>query len=269
MPIVQANNINIAYEVNGEGQPLLLITGLGYGAWFWHKVAPLLAKNFRVITFDNRGAGASDKPDGPYSVSLMAQDTAGLLDALKIKNAFVLGHSLGGFIAQELAITRSDLVGKLILASTTHGGMKVVPITPEALAVIMDRSGDPIDLVKRGVKIASAPGFPDKHPDVVQELVDYRLTNPVPPAQYGAQTAAGLGMNQLSDDQVAARMKAITQPALILFGEHDKVVPPANAQLFLEKLPNAKARTIPNTGHIFPIEDPQATAEVVTKFFKG
>jgi pimeloyl-ACP methyl ester carboxylesterase len=267
MPTVNANNINIAYEINGEGQPLLLITGLGYGAWFWHKVVPSLAKNFRVITFDNRGAGGTDKPDGPYSVSMMAQDTAGLLDALKIKNAFVLGHSLGGFIAQELAVTRPDLVGKLILASTTHGGMKVVPITPEALAVIMDRSGDPIDLVKRGVAVASAPGFADKHPDVVQELVAYRLTNPVPPAQYGAQTAAGLRMNQLTDDQVLARMKAITQPTLVLFGEHDKVVPPANAQLFLEKLSNARSHIIPNTGHIFPVEDPQTTAEAAKNFF--
>lgn len=269
MPTIKANDINIAYEINGEGQPLLLITGLGYGAWFWHKVMPHLAKNFRVITFDNRGAGGTDKPEGPYSVSMMAKDTAGLLDALKIKNAFVLGHSLGGFIAQELAITRPDLVSKLILASTTHGGMKVVPITPEALAVILDRGGDPIDLVKRGVKVASAPGFSDKHPDVVQELVDYRLTNPVPPVQYGAQTAAGLGMNQFSDDQVLARMKAITQPTLILFGEHDKVVPPANAQLFLEKLPNARSRIIPNTGHIFPIEAPEETARALAEFFRS
>jgi len=76
-------------------------------------------------------------------------------------------------------------------------------------------------------------------------------------------------MNQLTDDQVLARMKAITQPTLVLFGEHDKVVPPANAQLFLEKLSNARSHIIPNTGHIFPVEDPQTTAEAAINFFSG
>ena len=183
MPKVYANGINIAYEINGTGHPLVIIAGVGYGKWFWHKIVPGLATHFQVITFDNRGAGESDKPDGPYTVAQMGADTAGLLDALNITRAYVMGHSLGGYIAQELIVTRPDLVGKLILASTNFGGNQVIPITPEAMKVLTDRSGDPVELVKRGIAIATAPGFAARQMKVVQELLQYRFTNPVPPAQ--------------------------------------------------------------------------------------
>jgi pimeloyl-ACP methyl ester carboxylesterase len=266
MPTLHANGIDQHYEISGSGQPLLLITGVGYGAWFWRKVAPELANRFRVITFDNRGAGVSDKPDGPYTVPMMAADTAGLLDALQIKGACVMGHSLGGFIAQELAVTRPDLVNKLILASTHHGGMNVIPITPEALKVLTDRSGDPAELVKRGISLAAAPGFAEAHPDAAKELLDYRLTNPVPPAQYTAQVMAGAGMAALTNKQVAERLAAIRVPVLILFGEHDRVVPPGNAELMASKLANATIKILPGAGHIFPIEDPEATVRVMIEW---
>ena len=193
MPTIQSNGITLAYEILGSGHPLLLITGVGYGRWFWHKVVPGLAQHFRVITFDHRGAGESDKPDGPYSVPMMAADTAGLLDALGIKGAYVLGHSLGGYIAQELIVSRPDLVSRIILASTNYGGQKVIPITPEALQVLTNRQGDPIELIQRGIAVACAPGFAERKPEVVQELINYRLTNPAPPAQYSAQVMAGAG----------------------------------------------------------------------------
>ncbi|HJW83435.1 MAG TPA: alpha/beta hydrolase, partial [Anaerolineae bacterium] len=193
MPTIQSNGITLAYDILGSGHPLLLITGVGYGRWFWHKVVPGLAQHFRMITFDNRGAGESAKPDGPYSVPMLAADTAGLLDALGIKGAYVLGHSLGGYIAQELIVSRPDLVSRVILASTNHGGQKVIPITPEALQVLTNRQGDPIELIQRGIAVACAPGFAERKPEVVQELIDYRLTNPVPPAQYSAQVMAGVG----------------------------------------------------------------------------
>ena len=139
MPKIESNGIEIYYEIHGSGQPLLLITGLGYGLWYWQKLAAELSDHFQVIVFDNRGAGKSSQPEGPYSVPMMAADTAGLMDALELKGVAVLGHSLGGFIAQELVVSRPDLVGKLILASTNHGGMKVIPITPEALEVMTSR----------------------------------------------------------------------------------------------------------------------------------
>jgi pimeloyl-ACP methyl ester carboxylesterase len=266
MPKVNVNNIDVAYEINGEGHPLLLITGVGYGAWFWHKVIPGLAERYQVISFDNRGSGGTDKPEGPYTVPMMAADTAGLLDALGVKSCYMMGHSLGGFIAQELAYTRPDLVGKLVLASTTHGGIKVIPITPEALEVLTNRQGDPVELVKKGIAIACAPGFSEQNPETVQELLTYRFTNPVPLVQYQAQVAAGAGMSGLTDDQVTQRLGAIKVPTLILFGEHDKVVPPGNAELFHQKIADSRIEIIPNTGHMFPVEDPSSTVGNIKEF---
>ena len=266
MPTIQANGIEIAYEIQGKGQPLLLISGVGYGAWFWHKIVPGLAAHYQVITFDNRGAGGSSHSAGPYTVSMMAADTAGLLDALKIKKAHVMGHSLGGFIAQELIVSRPDLVSKLVLASTNYGGMKVIPITPEAMEVLTNRDGDIMELVKRGIAIACAPGFMEKQPALAQELINYRFTNPVPPPQYQAQVMAGAGMAALTDEQVDHRMTAIQVPTLILFGEFDRVVPPGNADFMAAKIAGAQIEILSGTGHIFAIEDPAATIEVIHKF---
>lgn len=265
MPRVHANDIDLYYEITGSGAPLVLISGLGYGLWMWGKMIPGLAERFRVIAFDNRGAGQTGKPDGPYDVQMMADDTAGLMDALEVESADVMGHSMGGFIAQQLALNRPDLVGKLILSATNFGGPNHIPVTAEAMAVIMDRSGDPVDVVKRGIAVACAPGFADAHPDVVEELVAYRLSNPVPPAQYQAQTAVGLGLLS-AEACFEHRLKDVKAPTLILFGEHDKVVPPANADLLAEKLPNARIKILPDAGHIFPIETPDAAVDAVVEF---
>ncbi len=268
MPKLRVNGIDLYYETTGSGEPLVLIAGLGYGLWMWHKMTSGLAEHFRVIAFDNRGAGQTDKPDGPYNVQMMAADTSGLMDALGLESAAVIGHSMGGFIAQQLVLSRPDLVGKLILSATNFGGPRSIPVTPEAMAVIMDRSGDPVDVVRRGIGVASAPGFSEAHPEVVEELTTYRLGNPVPPAQYQAQVAVGLGlMNE--DACFEHRLKDVRASTLILFGEHDAVVPPANAELMAARLPNARIEVLPNVGHIFPIEGPEAAVATIVDFIKG
>ncbi len=261
MPEIAANGITLHYESAGEGPPLLLITGVGYGAWFWRWVIPDLSRDYRVITFDNRGVGQSSRSDGPYSTALLAADAAGLLDAFGIVNANVVGHSLGGFIAQELALARPDLVGRLVLAATTCGGPNVVPITSAALDVLTNRSGDPVQLIRRGIAIACAPGFADAHPNIVAELMAYRLSGPITPAHYQAQVMAGALHN------AEARIAQIACPTLILFGAHDQVVPPANADLLAQRLSQAHTVILPNAGHIFPIEEPAGTAAALRAFF--
>jgi len=269
MPKADTNGIQLHYQIHGQGHPLLLIAGVGYGAWFWEKIIPGLAEHYQVIAFDNRGAGKSDKPEGPYTVSMMAEDTIGLLETLEIKDVYLLGHSLGGFIAQEVVVQQPDLVSKLILASTNFGGTKVIPITPEALEVLTSREGDPVELVQRGIKISTAPGFVEREQNVVKELTDYRFTNPVPPPQYQAQVTAGAGMAALTDEQVEKRMSGIQVPVLILFGAHDRVVPPGNAELMAEKIPDAEIKFLPEAGHIFPIEKPTETIQAVRSFISN
>ena len=269
MPTIESNGINLYYEIHGSGPPLVLIAGVGYDAWFWHKILPGLSEHYQVVVFDNRGAGKSDKPPGPYTVSMMAADTEGLLDALNLQAVSLLGHSLGGFIAQELVVRQPELVSKLILASTNHGGLSIVPITSEAIEVLTNREGDPMELVRRGIAIACAPGFIGKQLTIVQELISYRFTNPVPVLQYQAQVGAGAAMVNLSNDQVQERMEAIKIPTLVLFGEFDRVVPPGNADLLTSKIPNSKATIIPAAGHIFPIEVPETTVEAIRDFLSS
>lgn len=265
MPKVHANGIDIYYEITGEGPPLLLIAGLGYGTWMWREMTPGLAAHCQVLAFDNRGAGRTDKPDGPYDVHMLAADAAGLLDELGIARAHVMGHSMGGFVAQELALSRPDRVDKLILSATNFGGPNHIPVTPEAMAVLTDRSGDPVELVKRGIEVACAPGFAEAHPDAVEELIAYRLSNPVPPAQYQAQLAVGLGLLD-ADACFEQRLKALDAPTLILFGEHDRVVPPGNADLLSREIPHSVVEILPAAGHLFPIEVPGEAVRAVLAF---
>ena len=263
MPTIESNGITLAYEFRGEGRPLLLISGVGYGGWYWRRLAAELAGTYQVITFDNRGTGASEKPDGPYTVAMLAADAAGLLDGLGVKGAYVLGHSLGGFVAQELALARPGLVRKLILAATSHGGPNAIPVTPAALAVLTSREGDPAELFNRGVAVSTGPGFVERHPEVVQELFAYRMGVPVPPAQYAAQVAAGAQFD------AEARLGAIACPTLILFGAADQVVPPGNADLLAGKIAGAQVTILPGLGHHFPIEDTGATVAAMRAFLES
>ena len=265
MPKVNANGIDIYYEIHGAGHPLLLISGLSYSHWQWHKMVPGLAEHFRVIVFDNRGIGQTDKPDGPYSAPMLAADTAALLEALDAHPAAVMGHSMGGFIAQELALQRPDLVSELILASTHFGGPDHVPITEEAMAVFADVTADPMERFRRGLQVSTAPGFAEENPDVIEEWMAYRGRNPIEPGPYQAQLAVGMGLAS-EEAAYAQRLHHVQAPALILFGKHDKVVPPANAQLLADKIPDSTVKILPNAGHFFPIEAPDTAIQAVVEF---
>lgn len=266
MPVKNNHGIKISYEVIGSGEPLVLITGIGYGAWFWKTIAKQLAKWYQVIVYDNRGAGASAKPDGPYTISMMTDDVVGLVSQLGYKRLHVCGHSLGGFIAQEFAITRPEMVDKLILASTNHGGRNIVPIDPVALKAILNREGDPREVIESGIRIAAYTDFETRKPEIFADIVAYRMTVPVAPEYYQAQVAAGIAMSTFSDEQIDMRMQAIRARTLVVCGESDLVVPVGNADLLVETIAQAEKSIIPKTGHIFPLEDPESTTAVLRSF---
>lgn len=267
MPRTKVGDIELYYEVHGEGAPLVLIAGLGYPLWQWHLMVPYLEKHFRVIAFDNRGVGQSDKPAGPYTASMLAKDTVGLLDALGIDKAVVMGHSMGGFVAQAIALEYPQKVEKLILCSTNFGGPRHIPVTPEAMAVLADVTSDPVTRFKNGLVVSTAPGWAERNPEMIQKWIEWRAANPIEPVHYQAQLAVGLG---LLPEAAAfeSKLPKVSAPTLILFGAHDKVVPPANADLLAKQIAGSQIRILPDAGHFFPLEVPEEAAQAVIQFAK-
>jgi len=265
MPRVRANDIELYYESQGAGKPLLLISGTGYTLWEWHRMVPILAVHFRVIAFDNRGMGQSEKPTGPYSADMLAADTAGLLDALGLEKAVICGHSMGGFIAQAMALQYPERVEKLILGATNFGGPHHIPPTPEAVQVLTDVSSDPRTRFKNGLAVSTAPGWAERNPAMVQRWVEWRLANPIEPVPYRAQLAVGSSLlpEAASFEQRLPRLRVAT---LILSGAQDQVVPPENAALLARQIPDSKVVIFPDAGHFFPIEIPEAASSAIVEF---
>ncbi len=268
MPKARVNDIDVYYEISGSGEPLVLIAGLGYDMWMWRNMIPGLAEHCQVIAFDNRGVGQTSKPAGPYTAKLLADDTVGLIETLGLQRVTVLGHSMGGFVAQALALSRPDLLNKLILSATNFGGPRHIPVTPEAMAVLTDMTGDPLERLKRGILISCRPGFDEAHPEIVQEWLDYRVSNPLQPAPYQAQLAVGLAL--VSEEACFEhKLKDVHTPTLILFGEHDKVVPPGNAELLAGALLNNTIKILPDAGHFYPLDAADAAVEAVVEFLEA
>jgi pimeloyl-ACP methyl ester carboxylesterase len=179
-----------------------------------------------------------------------------------------MGHSMGGFIAQAMSLEFPHKVIKLILCSTNFGGPRHVPVTAEAMKVLTDVSSDPVTRFKNGLYISTAPGWAEKNPDIIQEWIEWRAANPIEPASYQAQLAIGLGLLQESA-AFENQLHRISIPTLILFGQYDKVVPPENASLLAEKIAGSKVVILPNAGHFFPLEAPEAASQAVIEFLQG
>ena len=176
--------MNIKWDSTGVGSQLLLIQGLGYGRWGWEPIVPGLAARHRVVSFDNRGIGESDKPAGPYTASQMAEDARQVLDDAGIDRAHVLGASLGGMIAQELAVAAPERVDRLVLCCTTPGGSATVPMPEVTMRLFAEApSLAPEVALRRFVENALGANPP---PELVDELFARRVANPPDPAGWRA-----------------------------------------------------------------------------------
>jgi pimeloyl-ACP methyl ester carboxylesterase len=250
--------MRIAWEERGSGTPLLLIQGLGYARWSWEPILPRLADDYRVLFFDNRGIGESDKPEGPYTARAMADDALQVLDEAGVDRAHVLGASLGGMIAQELAVAAPERVDKLILCCTTPGGAATVPMPQVTVDLFAAAATLPPEVaLRRFVENALAA---DASPDLVQELFDRRLANPPDPAGWQAQAAAGLGFAGVDG--------AITAPTLLVTGTEDNVVDPRNSDVLAERIADAELERIEGTGHLFFWEQPDAFVRILREFLQ-
>ena len=263
MPVVHANGIDIHYEIHGSGEPLVLIGGLGADTFLWFRQVPELSRHFQVIVFDNRGSGESDKPEEPYTIKMFADDTAGLLKAIQIPRAHILGASLGGLIAQEFALDYPEMVNKFILVSTNFGGPNAIPMPRETILESMKRTGDPETDIRNNFKLFTSAEWQQANPEVVNEYVQWRVAHPQPVAAYQRQAMSVLPYN--AEDRVAR----ITAPTLIMHGDFDRVVPVGNASLLAAKIPGSKLMIFPNGNHAFTIEMPEQFNAAVVEFLKS
>ncbi len=248
--------MKIAWESMGEGPPLLLIQGLGYGRWGWDPIVPGLAAQHLVIAFDNRGIGESDKPEGPYTAAQMAGDALQVLDEAGIDRAHVFGASLGGMIAQELAATAPERVDRLVLGCTTPGGPDAVPMPDVTLALFAEAPSLAPEVALRRF-IENALGV-DPPVELVDELFALRVVNPPDPAGWQAQAAAGMGFQGV-DGPIAA-------PTLILAGTADNVVDHRNADLLAARIPGGRVELFDGAGHLFFWEQPDRCVTILNEF---
>jgi 3-oxoadipate enol-lactonase len=256
MPEVSMQNATIDYEVHGAGPSLVLINGLGFGRWGFFKQVPVLSRRFATITFDARGGR---DPEGV--IGGLASDVAGLLGHLGVRRAHVLGTSLGGFVAQELAISRPELVGRLVLVSTGHGGRDSERMSAGAMGGMFGLGAlSARQAVRRGLEAATSERYRSENPEEFERIVEKRLSDSPSLASYYAQALAG---SRFDDTDEVGRIGA---PTLVIHGAEDRLVPPSNARALAEAVPDARLRLVEGAGHLVFVERAEEVNREVLAF---
>jgi pimeloyl-ACP methyl ester carboxylesterase len=257
--------LRIAYEIRGGWRwrrPwLVLVQGLGYDRAGWEPVLGPLGRHLRLVLIDNRGSGHSDPAGGRLTVTDMAGDVATVLGRLRLGPVNLMGVSLGGMIAQEVAIEYPQLVQALVLVATTPGWPNGYPMPAHTVALLASSARLPEEVaVRRNVENALSPRTVRERPAVVQELIEHRAEHRTDPLVWMAQMTAGA---RYSGNR---RQSRITARTLVVHGSDDAVVDPRNAELLATRIPDARLVVMNGVGHLLFWEDPQEFADVVLRF---
>ncbi|OGV71778.1 MAG: hypothetical protein A3K19_06770 [Lentisphaerae bacterium RIFOXYB12_FULL_65_16] len=242
MPTVTTNGIQIAYEERGSGDPLLLIMGLGAPGALWEEHVKAYATRFRCILMDNRGAGASDKPGGPYTTRMMADDAAGLLDALGIRKARVAGISMGSAIAQHLALAYPKKVRSLVLISSWARCDAYTKAVFHHFRQLRVQSA-PNDFMQLLQLWIFTPGHYAAHLDQMREGRETAAFNPMPQHAFASQCEACITHDTLDE------LGCITQPALLTVGSADIFTPLHLSEAIHNRLPKSELFVLKGFGH--------------------
>ena len=259
MPVTITENTSIDYDIQGEGPPLLLVNGLGFGRWGWFKQVPSFTRHFQTITFDVRGERSLGN-----GVADLTGEVVSLLDHLGVGKTHVLGTSLGGFVAQELALVRPDLVDRLVLVCTSYGGRGPQAMSPGALADMLGLGTFSAEAAARkALEAATGEVYRAEKPDEFEQIVHWRLADSPSAASYYEQAKAGARFD-LSGD-----VGHITSPTLVIHGAEDRYVPPANARALADAIPGAKLRVLEDAGHLVFVERFADVNREVVRFLKS
>lgn len=258
-----SGDVRIAYELHGSAfatrPTLLLIQGLGLDASGWGAAVGHLRRRFRLVLIDNRGIGRSSA--GSVSVQAMVGDVLAVLDDIGTGAVHVLGASLGGMIAQDLAVRHPERIDKLVLACTTPGWPFAYPMPAATVRLIVASRRLPPDVAaRRHLENALSTVTVKERPDLVEQILARQRSAVAGPATAQGQVAAGASYVG------GLRQRGIHARTLILHGGEDRVVDPRNARLLAARIPHARLVTFPKLGHLFFWEDPAGFAAAVTSF---
>jgi pimeloyl-ACP methyl ester carboxylesterase len=258
----KVNGLKIAYRVQGEGPPLVLIMGYRLNSTAWPTMfVEGLACRFSVITLDNRGTGQSDVPLEGYAIANMARDVAGLLDELRIIRAHILGYSMGGAIAQEFARQFPHRVRGLVLCATMCGGPNAIYMPPSVMRVMRDLDGlTPEEIARRIWKVTYSPGYIEKH----RQLAENQMRREI--AVHTPLHVADLQFQALAEFDCSKALPAIRSSTLVLTGDGDQMVPPENSKIIARLIPGARLLIIPDCGHRVMWEAADECVEFVAEF---
>ncbi len=263
MARVNVNGCEFYYEVHGQGDPLVLIMGLRRNVEWWYRQIPLLSQHFQVIVFDNRGAGRTAKPVMEYSMGLFADDTAGLMDALGIPEARILGISMGGYIAQELALNYPQKVNSLVLGCTGCGGDRAVGMSPQRMEKFTANKGlSPEEILRKDMDIYFSDGFVSQNPDKIEEFVEISMRYYQPADAFFRQFDACLRHD------TGDRLHQLEVPTLIMTGDDDPLVPPQNSQVLKDLIAGAELSVFAGGRHCFFIEQADRFNREAVEFLK-
>jgi pimeloyl-ACP methyl ester carboxylesterase len=246
-------------EEHGEGEPLLLIEGLGQSMWAWREQVPVFARHYRTIAFDTRGTGRSQVPDEPYGIDELAEDAA---DVLAGRQARVVALSMGGYVALTLALAKPELVRSLVLVGTGAGGPERVPRPQHVRDAYAAAIGLPFDEYGRTtMPMTFSLGWTERNPERFEEILAARREHPTPEETLDAHLRACYAFYGRGCD-----VERIAVPALVLHGDADLIVPVENGRILASRLPNAGYVELPGRGHNVQLEDPASLNRLVLEF---
>ncbi len=264
MPVLQANGIEIYYEISGSGPPLTLIMGLGCSARQWQWMAPVFAESFQVITFDNRGVGRSGKPDMDYTTELFADDIHALLHALQIEKTHLMGISVGGMIAQRFALRHPDMLDRLVLGCTMPNFHHLPPAGKDLETLQESQIGTPEEGAEKMLSLFLTPRFMADQPDRTAALKEVMMLE----AQEQGLDAFFSQLGAARSHDTLGEVKNITAPTLIICGDKDPMAPVANSRFLSEQIPGSTLVERPGGYHAFWVEGFEENCSIIKKFLE-
>jgi pimeloyl-ACP methyl ester carboxylesterase len=262
MQHANVNGIKIAYRVQGEGPPLVLVMGYRLNSIAWPDAfIEALARQFTVITLDNRGTGLSDKPVEGYAIANMARDLRGLLDELDMTRVHLLGYSMGGAIAQEFVRQFPERVSSLILCATTSGGPRAIYAKPSIVNVMRHLDGlSPEEAARRIWKVTYSRGYLERHPEIAEAQMQREISLPTP------LHAADLQFQAFAEFDGSKALSNVRCPTLLLTGDLDELIAPQNSRMMAKVIPGAKLMIMPGRGHRVMWEASDECASSISEF---